>query len=1103
MRVILAVILGALAANAAVAPLPSLAEPALSPDRSEIAFVSGGDIWTVPAKGGEARLLISHPATESRPLYSPDGTKLAFTSTRTGNGDIYVLTFATGQLTRLTYSDSQDSLDGWSRDGKWLYFTSSANDVGSANDIFRVSVNGGTPLEVTRDRFFNEFRGAPSPDGTRLAFVAKGMSYAQWWRHGHSHIDESEIWIKQIGANGSYTRVVEEDAKQGWPMWSEDGQSIFYTSDRTGAENVFRQPLEVKSSSKQLTHFEDGRLLWPSISYDGREIVFERNFTIWKLDTRSGSAAQVPITLRGAVSTPAVTHQQVTQFSDLALSPDGKKIAVIAHGDVFAASAADGGEAIRITHTPAPELSVHWSPDSNRILYISTRNGHQQLFEYDLTRNSEVQLTNSNQDDESPLFSPDGKLLAFVRGERELRVLSLDTKKDHTLASGFLENPVVAWSPDSRFIAYTSVGAKSFRNVNVAAADRAQKAQPVSFLANGDTATRIAWSPDGKYLLFDTAQRSEPSQMARVDLLPHLPKFREDQFRDLFRTNQQNPDRTPTTQPDKAPDKPADVPGPAVANGIESAADRDAKSPAKKPEPTRVVFAGIRERLSFLPLGFDSGQPLISPDGKTLVFLAITGNQRNLYAYPLDELASTPPSPHQLTSTATPKSHYQFTPDSKQLYFLDAGHVTAMPLDTHADTHVPKTISVTAALDVDFDEEKVAAFEEGWALLNKRFFDPEFHGENWSHLHDVYAPYIAGSRTPDEMRRVINLMIGELNSSHSGINPPPRNPSFQPTPFSPAVTPIGRLGLRFEREPYEAGQGLVIREVVPLGPAALEGSIKTGEVLLAVDGEPIGSRTNLDSLLQNQVDRRVVLEIGAAGRPGQKREAVVRPVSLSTEKGLLYRSWVEANRAYVERVSGGKLGYVHLADMSSQSLTQLYIDLDVQNQTKEGVVIDIRDNNGGFVNEYALDVFTRKNYLTMTPRNGSPAPARPYLGQRALGLPTVLVTNQDSLSDAEDFTEGYRALKLGKVVGEPTAGWIIYTWNEPLIDGSVIRIPHVRVQAEDGQTMEMHPRPVDVFVERVVGEALNGPGGQPAKDRQLDRAVEELLGQLGHDHSAQ
>ncbi len=410
------------------------------------------------------------------------------------------------------------------------------------------------------------------------------------------------------------------------------------------------------------------------------------------------------------------------------------------------------------------------------------------------------------------------------------------------------------------------------------------------------------------------------------------------------------------------------------------------------------------------------------------------------------------------------------------------------------ETHAPKTINVNADFDVNFEAEKSAAFEQGWSLLNKRFFDPEFHGQNWKALHDAYAPYIAGARTPDEMRRDINLMIGELSSSHSGINPPFRGPNAPPSTsaFSPAAAPVGHLGLRFEREPYEAGKGLIVREIIPLGPAALEGSIKVGETVLAVDGENVGPQTNLDSLLENKVDRRVVLTIGASGKPSQKREAVVRPASLTTEKGLLYRAWVEANRAYVDRISGGKLGYVHIADMSSQSLTQLYIDLDVQNQTKEGVIVDIRDNNGGFVNEYAIDVFTRRNYLTMTPRGGSPAPARPYLGQRALGLPTVLVTNQASLSDAEDFTEGYRDLKLGKVVGEPTAGWIIYTFNAPLIDGSVIRVPGIRVQAADGQTMEMHPRPVDVFVERMAGESLEG------KDWQLDRAAKELLGQIAH-----
>ena len=1072
-------------AQAGVTPLPSLGEPAISPARSEIAFVSGGDIWTVPAKGGEARLLVSHPGTESRPLYSPDGAKLAFTSTRTGNGDIYVLTFATSEVRRLTYSDSNDLLDGWSRDGKWLYFSSSVNDINRSQDVFRVSIDGGTPLEVLHDRFYNEFRGAPSPDGTQLAFVAKGISGNQWWRRGHSHLDESEIWLKDIGEKGAYQCLVAEDAKQGWPMWSGDGKDLLYTSDRTGVENIFRQPLH-GGPAKQISHLRDGRLLWPSISYDGREIVFERGFKIWKLDTKSGAASEVPITLRGAPSTPAVTHQTFTQFTDLALSHDGKKVAVIAHGEVFAASATDGGEALRITHTPAPEIDPEWAPDSNRLVYVSSRNGHHQIFEYDLSKNAERQLTASDCDDEAPHFSPDGKQLAFVRDWHELHTLTLPAMKDTLLSTGDLRNPVLAWSPDSKFLAFTSNGAKSFRNVSVVESSGGT-ARSVSFLANGQTASRIAWAPDGKYLLFNTAQRSEPSQMARVDLQPHLPKFREDQFRDLFRNREPNPEQRPSTtqQPDKAPAKPVDTETLTKSDNAPLPAVLD-KTP-KKLEPTAITFEGIRERLNFLPLGLDVSEPVISPDGKMLVFAATIGTQRNLYSYSLDELAAEPPVARQLTTTPTPKSDYQFSADSKTLYYLDGGHVVSLTIETR----VPKPIVVTAALDIDFDADKMAVFEQGWAVLNKRFYDPKFNGQNWAALHDQYAPYVAGSHTPDELQRIMNLMIGELNASHSGVNPA-TGPLAQPSAFAPAPTPVGRLGLRFEREPYEAGKGLIIREIIPLSPAALEGSIKIGETLLAVDDEAISPQTNLDNLLGGKVNRRVALRIGAAGNPAQTREAIVHPDSASTEKGLLYRSWVEANRAYVERISHGKLGYVHIADMSQQSLNQLYIDLDVQNQTKEGVVIDIRDNNGGFVNQYALDVFTRKNFLIMTPRSGSPVPARAALGQRALGLPTILVTNQGSLSDAEDFTEGYRALKLGKVVGEPTAGWIIYTGAAQLLDGSTIRTPTIRVQAEDGTDMEMHPRPVDIPVERRAGEWLGG------KDRQLDRAVEELLREVSH-----
>jgi C-terminal processing protease CtpA/Prc len=222
----------------------------------------------------------------------------------------------------------------------------------------------------------------------------------------------------------------------------------------------------------------------------------------------------------------------------------------------------------------------------------------------------------------------------------------------------------------------------------------------------------------------------------------------------------------------------------------------------------------------------------------------------------------------------------------------------------------------------------------------------------------------------------------------------------------------------------------------------------------------------------------------------QSRDVAVRPIGATTERGLRYREWVAQKRDYVAKASNGRLGYVHMADMGAGSLAQLYIDLDADNIAHDGVVIDVRNNNGGFVNAYALDVFSRQHYLNMTQRGMPTAPARSSLGQRSLEKPTVLVTNQHSLSDAEDFTEGYRAMKLGKVVGEPTAGWIIYTWNTRLMDGTILRLPRSRITDRTGAPMEMHPRPVDVEIKRPIGESY-GP-----RDSQLDKAVEVLLASL-------
>jgi Tol biopolymer transport system component len=977
--------------------LPSFAEPGISPDGSTIAFVSGGDVWEVPAGGGDARLLVSHPATESRPLFSPDGKRLAFTSTRTGNGDVYVLALASGDVTRLTYDDANELVSGWSADSQSVLFQSNSHEISGMLDVYRVGVEGGTPMPVAADRYTTEYFAAPSPGGESVAVTARANAASQWWRKGHSHLDESEIWIVRpaaAGASPRYEQLTRGGAKDAWPMWAAGGKGLYLMSDRSGAQNIWAISSlgvqgDTQASAKAVTTFTDGRVLWPSITKDGRTIAFERDFGIWTVDTASGQSHEVPITLRGAPAATSIEHRTFSdQLQELALSPDGRKAAFTVHGEVFSISARDGGDAVRVTQTAGEEGEITWAPDSRRLAYVSDRDGTNHLFVYDFGTGKETQLTTGVGGDNAPRFSPDGKWLAFERNSKELRVIDPATREEKLLAAGAFDTPPFldardfVWSPDSRFVAFLTAGTKAFQNVHVVAATGGE-ARPVSFLANANAGS-LSWSPDGSYLTFATSQRTEPGEVMRVDLLPRTPKFREDQFRDLFREEQ--PKTTPAEpSPPAAPAFPAP---PAQAGAT---------------RPVEIVYDEIRRRATSLPVGVDVARQEISPDGKWLLLTASAAGQQNLYVFPIDELSKEPAVARQLTSTPGGKRSAHFTADSKEVYYLDRGRIFNVTLEKRE----PRAIAVAAELDVDFSREKIEAFRQVWTYLRDQFFDENMNGVDWNAVRKTYEPRVAGARTPDEMRRIVSLMLGELNASHMGISAPPQGNQ----------NTMGRLAADFDGAEYAASGRLKVASVVPLGPAVLAG-LKAGDYILQVDGRVVGAHENLDALLDHTIGKRIALSV-AASPSAATRELIVKPIDQPTEKALRYREWVEQRREYVAKASGGRLGYVHMFDMSAAALSQLHVDLDAENHARQGVVVDVRNNNGGFVNVYAIDVFARRGYMNMMSRGFPSVSSRSQLGQRALELPTILVTNQHSLSDAEDFTEGYRTLKLGKVVGEP------------------------------------------------------------------------------------
>lgn len=1026
---------------------PSLAQPSVSPDGAEIAFVSGGEIWTVPATGGTARILVAHEADETAPLYSPDGTRLAFVSNRAGDNDIYVLELATGRVDRLTFGDAGEELDAWSPDSRWIYFADGRHDPGGHPDVWRIRSTGGTPMKVLADEYSPEFHAAVAPNGRTIAIAANArMAQGQWWRNGHSHIDESEIWVVEPGTPPSYRRLSDPGAKSVQPMWTRDGEEVVYVSDRSGSENLWARPAQ-GGVARPLTNFEDGRLLFPRISAGTDLIVFERDFGIWSMQLPGGRPSPVGIELRGAVQTPIPEALELTSgFSDLALSPDGEKVAFTVRGEVFAASVEDGGRAARVTRTVAAESEISWAPDSRRIAYVSRRDGIPSLFLYDFGSGTETRLTDGDGTDITPRFSPDGAALAYARDGREIRVLDLESREDRLVAEGqlwvdpFSPTEPLVWSPDGAWLAWLATDARMFSNVWVAPATGGE-ARAASGLANS-FAGSIAWAPDGGTLYFDTQHRTQAGRVAAVDLVPKTPLFREDRFAELFEEEEEAPPS-----------------GEGVAD--EAAAERA--------DP---VFEGIRRRLSLLPIGVDVGTITLSPDGKTLVFNASAEGQQNLYVYSVDPEDDEPRVTRQLTSTPGSKSRPVFTPDGREVVYLASGRIRV----TNVESGDSRGVSVTAELEADFDELKVEGFEQGWSYMRDHFYDPQLHGADWDAVRRTFAPQIAGARTRAEYSRLMNMMLGELNGSHLGH-------SYN---SGRSGTSTGAIGLRFDREEYESNGRLLVTEIVPLGPADVEGSIQTGDYVLTVNGTPVDGQTNLDALLEETQGDKVVF--GVSGQAGGATRAVeLRPTSNGAMRQLEYRDWVETKRAYVAANSGDRLGYVHMPSMSAGSLDQLYVDLDAENHDRDGVVVDMRNNNGGFVNAYALDAFARRGYITMETRGFPEANARSMLGQRSLELGTALVVNQHTLSDGEDFTEGYRTLGLGPVIGEPTAGWIIFTWSASLVDGTNVRMPRSRIRGSAGDDMELNPRPVDVEVVRPMGESYSG------RDSQLDAAIRALL----------
>lgn len=1073
---------------------PYFRAPSIDPAGSRIAFVYAGDIWLVAVSGGHAERLTANPANHMLPRWSPDGSAIAYTSSRTGQGDIYILPLHDGKVRRLTHHEAQSVVECWSPDGAAIYFTSQRERQGAA--IYRIAASGGTPVLWIAQPYERLGTVAVSPCGRWLAF---SLMRDPWWRQGPNPYGGAELWLVSNAPDADdFYRLSDAPGWNYCPMWSPDSRTIYFVSDRDGCENLWVVPRE-GGAAERITAFRDGRLLWPSMSANGRTIAFERDFGIWTLDLASGDVRRVPIQVRqDAKITPVRVQTYTRDVNELALSPDGKKIAFTVRGKIFADFADKEterdqrqGPAYRVSQTAFRDSDVAWSPDSRCLVYVSDRHGDEEVYCYDFPTRRETRLTCGKKRKSAPCFSPDGRWIAYASGDDEIRLIDVVTGEDRPFVRArFVFGASFAWSPDSRWLAFCAQDERFFSNLYVQHIEEDQ-AHQISFLSNLQAAGPL-WSPDGRFIIFTTGQYRAESQIARIDLQPQPPVFREAEFERLFELHKSDvrsepaPGHPSATGPIHPRCADADrEPQPVVTPVIEPdhVADHTPAQQQASPKPVRrasspaveIVFPGIERRLRLLtPPQMDAIALCISPDGRDLVCSATVAGRQNLWTLPLDEPRADQ-GPRQLTSTPGAKSHAWFTPDGKHLYFLDGGTIAVRKFPKGDQTTLP----ISAEVVIDFAQEKRQIFEECWRLLRDYFYDERFRGIDWEAAHERYAPLIQGAQTAYEVHLLINLMIGELRSSHAGLFRSDGNSGQD-----------GYLGIALDPVEYLRSGRFRVASVIPDGPAAVarNGAIQPGDMLLAVNGVPLTPETSLDALLQRTAGRRVILRVLTPA--GEQRDVEVRPVSAEQYDWLRYRAWVLENEQIVHRASDGRIGYVHIRKMSYDAYQQFLTDLDVEMHSKEGLVVDIRFNSGGHTATFILDVLMRRSILFSAFRNRSVADSSHIFGNRVLNKPTVLVTNEASSSNAETFSESYRRQGLGKIVGKPTAGAVVGAFTRRLIDGSSLRLPQLRVVTPEGEDLEGRGRPVDIDVPLRLGEWRYG------RDAQLEAAVRALLADL-------
>ena len=1038
--------------------------PAPSPDGSQIAFSWQGDLWLVPAEGGQAVRLTAHPAVERFPVWSRDGSLIAFASNRHGNLDVFVMPVDRSKApTRLTFASTDDIPQNFTPDAGAVLFASQRYEgVSRGQQLWRAPLAGGTP-SLTQDAFGQN--AAYSPNGENLVFVRGGTP---WTRRGYRGSASRDLWLRT--PDGEYTRLTDFDGDDDCPSWL-DGATLAFLSSRSGRKNVFRLDTTTGEAT-QLTSHEGSAVRFPRASADGSVIAYEFEDGLWTVAADGGQPTRLSIQVPAdEIQNPVQRKISTDDADELSISPNGKLAAFIVHGDVFVTGIASKDEqkiakpfTARVTTSPERECDLSWSPDGEELLFSSAVNGNDDLylarrmdedtpwpetFDFELTR-----VTDSPAEEYGAQFSPNGKRIAFIRGKGTLVSRDREDGGEIVLLDHW-DAPDFDWSPDGEWLAY-SVADEQFNNEVWIVSAGAGTPYNVSRHPDDDRAPY--WSPDGRRLVW-TGKRSQGTfDVWGVWLTRADHERTAAQWLKVFDQGEKK-------------------------NGKKG--DDEEGAEKKEPELPHVTieFERLWERVERITdLKGDEGGARISPDGKTIIFTAEHEGEEDLYSIDWngEDLK-------RLTKDGAEPKQYVFDRKGKTIFFLDGeGRIKRVGVDAKPGDAIP----FSARYTTDSRLERAVVFDETWRALNLNFYDPDFHGVDWPAQHEKYRPWALAASTSPDFADVVNLMLGELNASHMGYRPPGTGGRSGASGDN-----TGWIGVTYD--PNAGGPGLLISEVLPDSPAwRADVNIQKGERLLEVNGVSITEGTNVFGLFVDTVDQRAQLRV--LGVDGGERTVIVKPVDLQSQRQLRYEEWVCERRRLTEKWSDGRLGYVHIQGMNTPSFEEFERMLFAAANGKEGLLIDVRFNGGGSTTDYVMAVLMVLRHAYTVPRGADPS-IRAYPQSRlplaAWTRPAAVICNEQSYSNAEIFSYAFQSLQRGTLIGWPTFGAVISTGGTRTLDGATVRLPRRGwYVATTGVRMEHNGAVPDVLVAQPPSEDHSATG-----DTQLRRAVEVLLADLEND----